>query len=141
VGSVTLCDSSRPAAHTPAPCQHVPNFGGSEIGFSQALQSLSAEHIETEEASPTDSPLPPAPVPAPSSQQDAAAALVVCSTITGSPSSKPVELQLAAGKEQGILSGDHPDDLNEDATAILALPRGPGRLPVLGFRSDQLQDR
>jgi len=67
-------------------------------------------------------PLPPAPVPAPSSEQDAAAASVVCSTITGSLGFKPVELQLVAGEEQRILSGDHPDDLDKDATPILALP-------------------
>jgi len=96
VGSVTLCDSSRPAAHTLAPYQHVPNFGGSEIGLSQPLLSLSAKRMKTEEASQTDSPAPPALVPAPSSQQDAS---VVCSTITGSPGFKPVELQLAAGEE------------------------------------------
>ena len=75
-------------------------------------EEQSAERLETEEASQTDSS--PAPVSAPSSQQDAAAASVVCSTITSSPSSKPVELQLTAEEEQGILSGDHPDGLDNN---------------------------
>jgi len=83
----------------------------------------SEKHMEIEEVSQPDSPLPPAPVPAPSSQQDATLSSAVCSTSTSSPASKPVELQLAAGEEQGILSGDHPAGLDEEDSPILALPR------------------
>jgi len=92
----------------------------SEVNFNFILNTLasvmgltlpeaqSEERMEIEEVSRTDSPPPPAPIPAPSSQQDATFPSVVRPTSISSPVSKPVELQLAAGEEQGILHGDHP---------------------------------
>jgi len=83
--------------------------------------------MEIEEISQPDSPLPPAPFPAPSSQQDTTLPSAVRSTSISSPVSKPVKLQLTAGEEQGILHGDHPAGINKrddsaDPPTIAPLP-------------------
>jgi len=51
VGSVTLCDSSRPPVYNLAPYKRMPNFGGSETGLLQPLLSVVEEHMEIEEVS------------------------------------------------------------------------------------------
>jgi len=117
VGSVTLCDSSWPPVYNLTPYKRMPNFGDSETGLSQPLLSLSEEQMD-------------------SSQQDATLPSAVRSTSTSSPASKPVELQLAAMEEQGILSGDHPAGPDEEDSPYTGPASDPGRPPVLGLWSE-----
>jgi len=115
----------------------MPNFGSSETGLLQPLLSVLEELMEMEEVSHTDSPPPPAPVPAPSSQQDATPPPEVCSASVSGPGPKPVEFKLAAGEEQGILHGDHPNRRRRRELPNTGPALGLGRPPVLGIRSDQ----
>jgi len=104
----------------------MPNFGDSETGLSQPLLSIVGDDMDIEEveASRVDSPPPPAPVSTPSSLQGATLHSEVPSTGASSPDSNPVELQLAAGEEQGILLGENPTGgEDQDDSPILALPR------------------
>jgi len=121
VGSVTLRDSSWPPVCNLAPYKRMPNFGGSETGLSQPLLSILEERMDIEEvnAGRTDSP----PSTDPSSRQEATLPLEVLSTSATGPGSNPVELQLAAGEEQGKQLGDQPASGDKEDSPILALPR------------------
>jgi len=116
MGSVTLCSSSRTPVCSLALYKRLPNFGDSEIGMSQSLLSILGDNmdIDKSEASRIDSPLPPAPVPAPSSQQDATLPSELPSTSASVPDSDPVELQRVAEEEQSILLGETSAGGDED---------------------------
>jgi len=124
VGSVTLCDSSRLPGHNLAPYKCMLKFGDREIGLLQPLLPIAENSMDVEDVGPSriNSRPPPAPVPAPSSQQGATPPSGIPSTSTSGPGSNPVELQLSAGEEQGILLDEDPTR-PEDNPQVLALPR------------------
>jgi len=126
VGSVTLCDSPQlPISHK-VPYKEMPNFGNSETGLTRPLLSVVGTAMECDEVgvSRVDSSPPPAPVTAPCSPQASTNQTKVLSTINSNPVTNPVELQPAAGEEQGILYGEPSSaPADDEGTSRLALPQ------------------
>jgi len=102
VASVTLCYSSRPPVCYLAPYKRMQNFCDCETGLPQPLLSVLEDNMDVEEVevSRVDSPSLPAPVPAPSSQQDATLLSEVPSNSASDSDSNPVELQHAAERSR-----------------------------------------
>jgi len=124
VASVTLCYSSRPPVCYLAPYKRMQNFCDCETGLPQPLLSVLEDNMDVEEVevSRVDSPSLPAPVPAPSSQQDATLLSEVPSNSASDSDSNPVELQHAAERSRAY-SRWKPRGGDEDDSPILALPR------------------
>jgi len=129
VGSVTLCDSSRPPVHNLAPYKCMPKFGDKEIVLLQPLLPIVENGMDVEDVGPSRIDSPPAPVPAPSSQQGATPSSGIPSTSTSGSGSNPVELQLSAS--QAYCSMRSPQDRRTTPKYWLCL--GPWSPASAGF--------